>query len=1055
MPGPPQTPRHPAISPISQRSRTLGNVRSTGHPPLPATTGPTPPPYVSVPATHHPEPTPLVPHHPPATTPWPQPTTPDTCAPAAPHADPTVPPAATGVPVPAPAPAPTQCPTASGTHLAHTLPTNPGPRASHPSVPAHTPGSHAQHPSVPEHSLPSVLRGPTPPSRPVPAAPAPHVPVLPCHVWAACAQASLATRQLPAQPPATAVTTRRLHGPPPLHRPLTFSVTTTTPPPAAGHHHLAGTLMQSTYILGSRPGPEGTCTAAPACHHCHTPLTWHLPRYYTHCPHCTLVNVVRARQCPYPPTPPLPPPTAAASLPLLLASRATLAAATGRPLLVEDFLWSALRQHPDDPNWLVLSRRGTAIALVPHHWAAATRATCLLAWQRAAPSARLNEVDVTAHLLAHLLSTTDVSPAPPTPFPGDHHAFAPFNFLYEPGDIRPVQCPPLPGPLHPSHPAASPYQPVAVLGMTLSADAYAELLDGLDHPHTGFIVNSLRVGFSTTATPPPVTRHGTWDAPDLSDHMAARVIAHEQSLNSTAVANDWLAAGVPLRFCPLYAVLKSSGTAKRLVQDLATGDQPLNSYTNPNVLPPVRLAKVSRVCDNVLQHQQADPDAPVHLLRVDLADAYRHCPLALNNRWQIAHRLHDGTILANNALGLGLDTACTSMSALSCAVEDVNSMRHHLATPVYVDDTILAAHAHVLPAIRDHVIAQYERLGWRVHRGKLEEDGPPSTSKVILGLQVDTAARTVAIPPPKLASILNDLKQWRAGDGRRLTHRRARQLAGTLSWCATTLPLARPFLTPLFEYGYTPVVPRPGVHSDHHPRGPPSDVLAAIDFWLAVLPHYNGTSSFSPVPEDNTVHVHTDASGQGWGLICGATGEYSHGRWSHLERRVYTTTHWESLAAVGAAITFGPRVPGGAVTIHTDSTSTLYTFSRHRCHDTRLRDLLRAACLLQIHGRFRMQLVYQEGRTNVHADWLSRHKTFPHHLWPSSAPTPQRLPATWRPRPSSTATPSSQRLQNSPSSPSQDPAKATLQHCVTGLGTVHLWAVPPSTRLPLTLSRTQ
>jgi hypothetical protein len=42
---------------------------------------------------------------------------------------------------------------------------------------------------------------------------------------------------------------------------------------------------------------------------------------------------------------------------------------------VEDFLWSALRQHTDDPNWLVLSRRGTAIALVPHHFNNASTTT--------------------------------------------------------------------------------------------------------------------------------------------------------------------------------------------------------------------------------------------------------------------------------------------------------------------------------------------------------------------------------------------------------------------------------------------------------------------------------------------------------------------------------------------------------------------------------------------------------------------------------------------------------------------------------------------------------
>ena len=884
---------------------------------------------------------------------------------------------------------------------------------------------------------------------------APLVPphTMPRHVWAMCVQTARLP-QGPLAPPSPPSLARRRIGAPtttlaPVHVVLPLLH---TPPPPVTLHPIAGVLTApGTCLAGPAPPPVGSVTAPPVCHACRSPIKWSLPRYYTHCSTCALTNVIRARQCPYPDAPPLPDP-ARPPAPVVLVDPSVLVHASGRALVVEDFLWALLRSHPDDPSWLVLSRRGTAVALLPARWAAAARAACLLHWRAVAPSARVNEADVVAYLLAAILTGTAL-PAPPTgPFPGDHFTFAPATWLYEPGALRPVQCDPLPGPVHPAHPAASPYLPVAGYGLPLKPDAHHALLAPVHHPYTGLIVNSLTAGFPTTALPPTVTREGQWAAPSPHDPLARAAIQVERDMGATVDASDWPDHGVPLRLCPLYAILKSSGVAKRLVQDLSAGPDAVNTSVHTAPLPPVRLAHLRRILQRVLYLQQRRPGARVFIQRVDLVQAYRNVPLASNCRWQIVHRLRDGSLVASNGLVLGIIPACQSMGSLSGAVEDHFASLDILAA-AYVDDTILVAYEDEIDDALAQLIALFERLGWTVHRGKLEADGPPAAIKDVLGVTVNTIDLTVSIPPAKLAAICADLARWRRGDAHVLPPRRARELAGTLNWCATTLPLARPFLSPLYDYGYGSKhqLGGPGAPSARHPPATtPPIVLEALAFWEDVLSTFNGVSSFAPVPPSNVVEVWSDASGRGWGFVCPATGEYAHGRWSALERRAYSTTHWEAVAACGAGITFGSRVPGGVVLVNVDSASSFHAFTRLRCKDARLRALLRSMCLLQIQCRFRLALNWVAGASNVHADWVSRHDTFPHHLWPSSSPAPRRLAAWWRPRPTTTTPPSSVQPPPSPSSPSLAPVKATPPHSPIGIGTVTPWAVAPSTKLPLT-----
>ena len=873
----------------------------------------------------------------------------------------------------------------------------------------------------------------------------PHVPR---HLWALCVQ------DLPRPPPPAATTpapaaSRVLRAPHAALAPLRMRLPgPVAPSPASSPvHPRAGLLLSyGTCVPGPLPPPVGSLVASPACHACEAPLTWALPKYYTHCPSCALVNIVRSRQCPPPATPPPPP---AHDAPVLLSVPAAHTEG-GRPLAVEDYLWSSLTRHPTDDNWLLLARRGIPVALVPARWAAAARATCLLAWRTWCPTLRLNEMDVTATVLAAVLSGPSIPPPPAGAFPGDSFLFAPPTWMYEPGAVRPLQALPVPGPVHPAHPAASPFLPVTDYGLPLSADAYNELLQGMAHPYHGFIVNSLRVGFPTTATPPTTHRPATWATPPLHDPLVRKVLAHERDIHATIDASSWPAHAVPLRHCPLYAILKSSGVAKRLVQDLSAGADAVNATVHTPPLPPVRLTKIQRACDRVLRLRAARPGVPIYVQRIDLMDAYRRCPLASNNRWQITHKLRDGTILASNALVLGIASACASMSVLTTVVEDVYAQLHGIFAGVYIDDTIVIDYADCIDATVARLIADFQRLGWTVHQGKLLQDGPPATRKAALGVLIDTEAMTVEVPADKLATIIADLAKWRAGGPHTLTPSRARALAGVLNWCATTLPLARPFLAPLYDFGYG------APHAVHGPPSrqspPPPEVLDALSFWQEALSTYNGTSSFAPVPPASTIHLQSDASGHGWGFICPATGEYSQGRWSALERKAYSTTHWEAVAACGAGIAFGDRVPGGVVSVAVDSASSFHALNRLRCRDARLRALLRTMCLIQIRCRFRLVLTWIPGSTNVWADHLSRHDDFPSHLWPSSAPAPRRLPAWWRPRPTTT-TPSSPPPQPSPFNPSQAPGKPTPLPSGIGTATALSWAVNPSTPLPLIPSR--
>jgi len=825
------------------------------------------------------------------------------------------------------------------------------------------------------------------------------------------------------------------------------------------HHQAAGLLVtHGTSLVGAPVPPVGTTVIRSRCHTCASPLTWHPPKHYTLCPGCALTNVMRGRTCPHPATPALPTadPTNPNPCPVLLCDPAMVLAAHGRVLAVEDFLWASMRRHPSSDDWLILARRDVAVALLPARWAAAVRATCLLSWRSRVPSARLTEPDVVAYTLASVLTTGTLPPPPPGPFPGDGFLFAPHTWLHEAGALRPIQANPVVGTPHPAHPAASPYLPVEDYGLPLNPDAHLDLLAPTAHPYTAFIVNSLRVGFPTTATPPAATRSGKWAAPSPRDPLVAQALQRERDIRAIVDASDWSDHGVPLRFAPLYAILKSSGVAKRLVQDLSAGADAVNDTVHTAPLPPVRLAHVARACQHVLYLKAKRPGVPVLLTRVDLRDAYRTVPLASNCRWQIVHRLRSGAIIANNALVLGMGSACAAMGSLPGALEDVTAETYGTFSANYVDDIILVAYEDEMPCALRRLLANLRDLGWVINEAKLLDDGPPGTAKQLLGVHVDTEALTVSIPPAKLAAICADLARWRHSGPNALTPSHARRLSGILNWAATTLPLAKPFLAPLYEFGYTDhAVMGLGLPRQRH-RPPPPAALDAIDFWQTILAKFNGVSSFAPVPDTNTVTVWSDASGRGWGFVEPATGQYAHGKWSKAERKAFSTTHWEALSASFAGIAFGPRVAGGVVKVLVDSSSSQHAFTRLRCRDHRLRDLLRVMCLLQIECRFRLVLEWTSGASNVWADFLSRHDHFPTHLWPSSCPAPQRLRAYWRPRPTPTTTPaSSTQPPPSPSSPSLAPGKPTARPSITGSIIAKPWDVAPSTLLPVTLWKPQ
>jgi hypothetical protein len=116
--------------------------------------------------------------------------------------------------------------------------------------------------------------------------------------------------------------------------------------------------------------------------------------------------------------------------------------------------------------------------------------------------------------------------------------------------------------------------------------------------------------------------------------------------------------------------------------------------------------------------------------------------------------------------------------------------RNNFKSISYIYDFLLVADSQSeCQAALDFLLELIPRLGLSVNFDKVSQ---PATTLSFLGVQIDCVARTLALPPDKLAEAKILVGNWNTK--RRCKKKDLQRLIGKLSWCARVVCGGRTFL---------------------------------------------------------------------------------------------------------------------------------------------------------------------------------------------------------------------------------------------------------------------
>ena len=343
-----------------------------------------------------------------------------------------------------------------------------------------------------------------------------------------------------------------------------------------------------------------------------------------------------------------------------------------------------------------------------------------------------------------------------------------------------------------------------------------------------------------------------------------------------------------------------------------------------------------------------------HTVSLDLTDGYWHVPIAPAKRPYLGfHYL--GTDYWFRALPFGLNVAPRIFTKLVTAVvREISSQGIFILA--YLDDLLVAAPS---PSIcQDHLMVVLEVLsahGWIINLRKSRLT--PAQSFQWLGLQWDLALYQASLTDQCQVR----LRQWVSDLMSRPTvsRRQVMQAQGLFNWGARTDFSVRPFMSVTRRE----LVRTSGLSLDFQ-YAPP------LSFRLDLASLRN--SRFIPLQlgvPSHQLHIMTDASGVGWGIV------FPHSHYSGVFEAslLQADIALKELLTIFWALLLAP--PHSNVLVHTDSLVSLQVLRRGASRNPLLDQLSRVVWRHVFSRSINLHLSFLPGNYNVRADQLSRGQT--------------------------------------------------------------------------------
>ena len=259
--------------------------------------------------------------------------------------------------------------------------------------------------------------------------------------------------------------------------------------------------------------------------------------------------------------------------------------------------------------------------------------------------------------------------------------------------------------------------------------------------------------------------------------------------------------------------------------------------------------------------------------KIDLKSAFRQCPVRAAD-WHLLGLHWRGQYYYDKCLPYGLRLSPFLFNTVAVALAYV--IRLHLGNPTlihYLDDFLFAGPPDSAECERTLNGAELlcDRLGIETKRAKCTL---PSTCITLVGVELDTVARTARVPPAKLSLLMQELSAFQKQ--RKYTKLELFSLIGKVAFAAKVIPAGRIFLRHLIDASTT-------VPLLHHHLRVSAGIMVYIDWWLAFATDWNGKAFFHnhewlPSPQ---FQLYTDASQLGY--VCYWRGHWFCGLWDRKQ----------------------------------------------------------------------------------------------------------------------------------------------------------------------------
>ena len=415
---------------------------------------------------------------------------------------------------------------------------------------------------------------------------------------------------------------------------------------------------------------------------------------------------------------------------------------------------------------------------------------------------------------------------------------------------------------------------------------------------------------------------------------------------------------------PLHAVVKA-GKKARVCFDLA------RNFNDFLVDEDFTMASVQDAVDLALQTPGA-----AYMSKLDISACFLSFPIHEADR-QFFYCEAGGDFYQFLALVFGRKDAPRVCSAL---LDVVSSAMVDAGVPHvrYLDDYMFVATTSLRCWACTHTAATLLcEFGLAISPSKFE--GPLQRME-FLGIVVDSVAETLEISSARQKELLGLLQAF--GKRKLASVQRLQSLLGKLSFAATVLPSAKPFLRRIID---TVAGKRSGQVRLH--AGFRSDCR----YWRDHLVSWNGTARWrAPAAAAFVFASDASTSGFAYGLEACATnmlhrlpmgmrpGDVRSGSWSASNGDAVRQQHskaiqWgEFFCPLAAAVEFGSQLSDSHVVFVVDNESDVHVINRLRSRESRVAALLRCLCDVALRNNFSFSAVHRPGVHNVLMDWASR-----------------------------------------------------------------------------------